>query len=68
MISLQVADMTCNHCAGTITRAVQDVDPAAQVRIDLPTHRVDIDARAGSAEAVVAAIREAGYTPVPAAG
>ncbi len=66
MIALQVNDMSCNHCVGAITRAVKDVDAGAEVRIDLATHRVEVEPRSGSAEAIVAAIREAGYTPVPA--
>lgn len=67
MIALQVNDMSCNHCVGAITRAVQDVDAGAQVRIDLQSRRVEIEPRAAAADALVAAIRDAGYTPEPAA-
>ncbi|MBS0449054.1 MAG: heavy-metal-associated domain-containing protein [Proteobacteria bacterium] len=64
MIALQVDDMSCNHCVGAITRAVKEVDADADVRIDLDTHRVEIEPRRGSAEALLAAIRDAGYTPL----
>lgn len=65
MISFQVQDMTCGHCVGAITRAVKDADAAATVRIDLPTHRVDIEPAAADAQQLREAITEAGYTPVP---
>ncbi|MER1967229.1 heavy-metal-associated domain-containing protein [Castellaniella sp. GW247-6E4] len=55
-----VSDMTCNHCVQTITRAVQAHSPGAEVRADLGTHRVTVEA-AGDAAAVEAVIREAGY-------
>lgn len=65
MIAFQVDDMTCGHCVSTITRALKEADSAAEVRIDLPTHRVEITPAAASAEALAAAIADAGYTPVP---
>ncbi len=65
MLTLHVSDMTCGHCASTITKAVAAVDPAAKVEIDLAAHKVAVDS-AKPAEALVAAIRDAGYTPLPA--
>lgn len=64
MIEFQVNDMTCGHCAGVITKAVAEIDAAANVDIDLATHRVRITGTERLAE-VEAAIREAGYTPEP---
>lgn len=66
MIAFQVNDMTCGHCIGTITRAVQAADPAAGVRIDLGTKRVLIENAEVSPAALAAAIEQAGYTPVAA--
>ena len=66
MIEFQVNDMTCGHCVATITRAVAGVEAAAKVDIDLPTHRVRINAT-GDAQRFESAIREAGYTPQPVA-
>ena len=65
MTSFEVKDMTCGHCASTITKAVNAVDPGAKVQIDLATHLVSIDATAADAAALSNAIRDAGYTPVP---
>ena len=67
MIALHVPDMTCGHCVGTVTKAVQQVDSSARIRVDLDAHRVEIEPGPGaSTERLVAAIREAGYSPQPA--
>ncbi len=58
--------MTCGHCVGTVTKAVQALDPQARVTIDLPTHRVEVQSAAVGAEQLAAAIADAGYTPIPA--
>jgi copper chaperone len=34
--------MTCGHCVQTVTTTVQRLDPAAQLTIDLPSHKVQI--------------------------
>ena len=67
MTNFIVPDMTCGHCVATITRALQAADPAAQVRIDLPSHRVQVEAATLPPQALQAVITEAGYTPQPAA-
>jgi copper chaperone len=61
-----VQDMTCSHCAATITDAVKALDPAGRVEIDLPGKRVRVES-ALSAERIAAAIARAGFTPVSAA-
>jgi copper chaperone len=65
MIAFQVDDMTCNHCVSTITEAVRSADHGAQVQVDLSARRVQVERSSVSAQALAAAIREAGYTPVP---
>lgn len=64
MIEFNVNDMTCGHCASTITRAVKEVDAAGKCEIDLGTKRVRIVSERPSEE-FRAAIEEAGYTPIP---
>ena len=68
-LTFQVDDMTCGHCASTITKVVGSVDPDAKVAVDLAAHFVSIASdQAGSeafGEAIREAIREAGYTPLP---
>jgi copper chaperone len=67
MIEFTVNDMTCGHCASTITRAVKEVDAAGRCEIDLSTKRVRIES-SHPAEDFREAIEEAGYTPVASAG
>jgi len=66
MIAFEVNDMTCGHCVSTITKAVKAVDPDARVDIDLPRHLVQIEPGRADAQALGAAISEAGYNPQPA--
>jgi copper chaperone len=64
MIAFEVNDMTCGHCASTITKAVNVIDGQAKVDIDLNRHLVSIESGLASADSLADAIREAGYTPV----
>jgi copper chaperone len=66
MIAFEVNDMTCGHCVSSITRAVKALDKDAEVRIDLATHRVEVEPATAGADQLAAAIEDAGYTPVPA--
>lgn len=63
MIEFKVDDMTCGHCAASITKAVKGVDAAGQCEVDLTAKRVRISS-AQPAEAFRAAIEDAGFTPV----
>ena len=65
MIAFEVNDMTCGHCASTITQALKAADRDAKVHIDLATHRVQVEPGAADAQELAEAIRGAGYTPVP---
>ena len=65
MIAFEVKDMTCGHCVGAVTRAVQELDPQAKLQIDLATHRVEIEPAQADAQQIKEAIAEAGYTPTP---
>jgi copper chaperone len=60
MITLTLPDMTCGHCVKSVTATVQQVDPAATLKIDLPSHRVEITSQQ-PAEAFTAALAEEGY-------
>ena len=61
-IAFIVEDMSCGHCVGAITKAVEGKIPGAKVTTDLATKRVVV-AGAGDARQVEAIIAEAGYTP-----
>jgi len=64
MYELTVEDMTCKHCVGNVTKAVQEIDQQAKVDIDLPSKKVKIDSEADLGR-IAKAIDEAGY-PVSA--
>lgn len=63
MIELTLPTMTCGHCVKTVTAAVQRVDAAAKLQIDLPTHQVRIESSQPAAE-FQRALAEEGYAPV----
>lgn len=58
--TLIVNDMTCNHCVGTVTKALQEALPGAEISVDLALHQVSFSGDRTKGEE---AIREAGYTP-----
>lgn len=62
MIELTVRDMTCGHCAATITGAVKALDPQSTCEVDLSAKRVRVESVL-SAERVRAAIERAGFDP-----
>lgn len=66
MIEFEVKDMSCGHCVAVITKAIQALDPAAQVHCELPTHRVQVQTAKPGAD-VMQALVEAGYPPSPPA-
>jgi copper chaperone len=62
MTEFQIDDMTCSHCASAIAKAVQSLDQAAGVEIDLAARRVRVESPVGAYK-LAAAIRSAGFTP-----
>jgi len=60
MIELTLPTMTCGHCVKTVTAAVQQVDAAAKLQIDLPTHQVRIESTRSAAD-FERALAEEGY-------
>lgn len=65
MVTFEVNDMTCGHCVSAITKALRATDQGAIVEIDLPKHRVRLEPVSAGAGDFAAAIKDAGYTPVP---
>lgn len=57
---LSVPDMSCGHCRSAVEEAVTAVDAGATLRFDQEARRVDI-ATSASAEAIIAALDDAGY-------
>ena len=61
--TFQVNDMTCGHCASTITKALGLLDKKAQVTVDLATRRVEVTSANADEAELQDAIKAAGYTP-----
>lgn len=55
-----VQGMTCGHCEKAVTRAITQVDPQAQVKIDRSQNRVEVES-AQAREALAKAIADEGY-------
>jgi copper chaperone len=66
MYQLQVENMSCGHCVGAVTKAVQTIDAGAKVDIDLATKSVKIDSTSPLAP-LKSAIADAGYPVTSAA-
>ena len=60
MYEFDIPDMTCGHCAGTVTKAIKSVDPSAIANVDLDKRRATIETTADPV-AIGAALDEAGY-------
>jgi copper chaperone len=65
MYRFNVKDMTCGHCVSSVTKAVKVLDSRAQVEVSLREQLVIVESTATQDE-VAEAIKDAGYTPVPA--
>ncbi len=59
--TFSVSGMTCGHCEKAVTRAIQQCDPQADVRIDREQGRVDVVSRQPREE-LARAIKASGYT------
>lgn len=55
-----VRGMTCEHCVKAVTRAVLELDPQADVEVDLASGTVEVES-AETALTIMGAITEAGY-------
>jgi copper chaperone len=54
----KVAEMTCDHCAGTIRKAFATTMPGTEISIDLASREVTV---AGDAAAAAETLKIAGY-------
>lgn len=58
----QIPDIHCGGCAKTITRVLGELDPVAQVEIDVATRQLRVTS-ALSREALAARLVDAGFPP-----
>ena len=57
---IYIKDMTCGGCARSVTKAIESVDPKANVAIDLDNRKVDIVSERPAVE-FERALANAGY-------
>ncbi len=62
MMEFTIPSMTCGHCVGVVTKAIQEVDARARVTIALSTHRVIVETEENR-QSIDQALTEAGYPP-----
>ncbi len=62
-MQFHIETMTCGGCARSVTKAIQSVDPTAQVKADPATHKVDVTSDAPR-ERLAAVLADAGFAPV----
>jgi copper chaperone len=62
MIELNLPDMTCGHCASTVTQTCKLIDSDARVEVDLTTKNIKILSNEDRDDFVLA-LSEAGYPP-----
>lgn len=58
--TFSVTGMTCGHCEKAVTRAVKQLDPKAEVKIDRAANKVEV-ASTQERAALAGAIAEEGY-------
>ncbi|HKG95417.1 MAG TPA: heavy-metal-associated domain-containing protein [Gemmatimonadaceae bacterium] len=66
-VTLDIAGMSCGHCVGAVTRALQSVNGVAVERVSVGSATVAFDPAVVSTDDVARAVEEAGYEARPAA-
>ena len=65
MKELKIEGMTCGHCRASVQNALESVEGARNVEVDLASGRARVDGTA-EVERLVAAVEAEGYRAVPA--
>jgi copper chaperone len=60
-LTLTIDGMSCSHCLGAVTRALQGLDGVRIDRVAIGSATVEIDPARTDAQAVTTAIEDAGY-------
>ncbi|MES2667806.1 MAG: heavy-metal-associated domain-containing protein [Pseudomonadota bacterium] len=61
-MQFHIENMTCGGCARSVTKAIQSVDPMAEVNTDPGARKVDVKTSAPR-DRLVTALTEVGYAP-----
>ena len=68
-LKFKVEGMTCGHCKSRVEATAKGVSGVADARVDLKAGQLEVDSTEAAADAIAAALTEAGYptTEQPAA-
>lgn len=61
-MQFHIENMTCGGCVRGVTKAIQAVDPQAEINADPPTRKLQVNTSA-SREQVETALNDAGFPP-----
>ena len=67
-LRFDVTGMSCSACSARVERAVEALPETSDVAVNLLKNTLSVTAPAESAEAIVEAVRRAGYDAMPAGG
>lgn len=59
-MQFHIENMTCGGCVRGVTKAIQSVDPQAEINADPPTRKLEVNTSA-SREQIEAALLDAGF-------
>lgn len=59
-MQFHIENMTCGGCVRGVTKAIQRVDPQAEINADPPTRRLQVNTSA-SREEIETALNDAGF-------
>ena len=61
MIRFRIVNMTCGGCAKGVTATLKEIDPAAELRIDLERREVSVEKSAAAPSILETALTSAGW-------
>jgi len=64
-VKYHVPDMSCGHCKASIEKAIETLDPAASIAVDLEAKTIDVSTEKPST-AVLATLAGIGFPALPA--
>jgi copper chaperone len=64
-VKYHVPDMSCGHCKASIEKAIETLDPAASIAVDLEAKTIDVSTGKPST-AVLATLADIGFPALPA--
>ncbi len=61
-MQFHIENMSCGGCARSVTKAIQSVDPDANVTVDSDARKIEVRSSA-TRDQLVSALTEVGYAP-----